>query len=343
MTTHHSSLITHHFSGRRVLVTGANGFIGAWLIATLVELGAEVTGYDLSEQGALSLHPGLREKIGLVLGSTTDAARLSEALAERRVQTVYHLAANSNLGWAKSNPVSVFESNIQGSWCVLEACRQTGALEGIVVASSNTVYGEQQTREPFKEDLAFNPTHPYPASKACTDILARCYAAIFGMPIAVVRATNTYGGADPNLKRIVPDTCLKLLRGERPVILSDGSPEKGYLYVKDTVQAYLLVAARAAEDGIRGTAFNFHPARPTTVLELVRTIVKLSGRSDLEPEIRGKPGVYEYEYLSAERARQVLGWEPRFSLEAGLAETYAWYRDNNGTALETAADRFVKV
>jgi CDP-glucose 4,6-dehydratase len=336
-------MLNDAFKGRRVLVTGANGFIGAWLISALAEQGADVTGFDLADEGALSLHSGLREAITLTLGKTTDQALLERVLVERGIQKVYHLAANSNLGWARSNPEPVFESNIQGTWCLLEACRRKDDLESIVVASSNTVYGQHETREPFDEDQAFNPTHPYPASKACADIIARCYAANFGLPIAVVRATNTFGGADPNLKRIVPDTCLKLLRGERPVILSDGSPEKGYLYVKDTVRAYLMLGARAAEDGIRGSAFNFHPPRPTTVLELVKTIVKVSGRPDLEPEIRGKPGAYEYEFLSAERARHTLGWEPRFSLEAGLAETYAWYREHSGAALETAADRFVKV
>jgi CDP-glucose 4,6-dehydratase len=332
-----------YFNRRRVLVTGANGFIGAWLIQTLVGLGAEVTGYDLSEQGALSLHPGLRERIGFVLGQTTDQALLQSALDERAIQTVFHLAANSNLGWAKQHPVPVFESNIQGAWCVLEACRLAGRLESIVVASSNTVYGDQPSREPFTEDLALNPTHPYPASKACTDLIARCYAANFQLPLGIVRATNTYGGADPNLKRIVPDTCLKLIRGERPVILSDGSPEKGYLYVKDTVRAYLMVAARAGEDGVRGRAFNFHPAKPTTVLELVNTIVEVSGRTELAPEVRGKPGVYEYEYLSAARAERVLGWTPQYSLTEGLAETYAWYQQSAGTALEAASDRFVRV
>jgi CDP-glucose 4,6-dehydratase len=336
-------MLEDYFQGRRVLVTGANGFIGAWLVAELVNLGAEVTAYDMADQGALSLHPGLREKIFLALGRITDQAWLQEVLADRRVRTVYHLAANSNLGWAKSNPVSVFESNIQGCWSVLEACRRYDQLESVVVASSNTVYGEQSTREPFTEDFAFNPTHPYSASKACADIIARCYAANFGMPISVVRATNTFGGADPNLKRIVPDTCLKLLRGERPVILSDGSPEKGYLYVKDTVRAYLMVGARAADQGVRGAAFNFHPARPTTVLDLVKTMVKVSGRVDLEPEVRGKPGAYEYEFLSAERARQVLDWQPQYSLEAGLAETYAWYREHSGAELQAAADRFVKL
>lgn len=332
-----------YFKGRRVLVTGANGFIGAWLIRTLVDVGAEVSGYDMADQGALSLHPGLRERIELALGKTTDQARFQEVLTANRIQTVFHLAANSNLGWARSNPVSVFESNVQGSWCVLDACRQYGEVESMVVASSNTVYGEQERREPFPEDLSFNPTHPYPASKACTDIIARCYAWNFQMPIAVVRATNTYGGADPNLKRIVPDTCLKLIRGERPVILSDGSPEKGYLYVKDTVRAYLMVAARAAEHGVRGTAFNFHPVRPTTVLELVNTTVKISDHPDLQPEVRGQPGKYEYEYLSAERARRVLDWQPQYSLEQGLAETYAWYKQHHGAELETASDRFVRV
>ena len=336
-------MLEQTFQGRRVLVTGANGFIGAWLIRTLVDLGAEVTGYDMASEGALSLHPGLRERISLELGQTTDQHKVERVLADDRIDVVYHLAANSNLGWAKTNPVAVFDSNIRGSWSVLEACRTYGQLSSIVVASSNTVYGEQPTREPFTEEFAFNPTHPYPASKACTDIIARCYAWNFNLPIAVVRATNTYGGADPNLKRIVPDTCLKLIRGERPVILSDGSPEKGYLYVKDTVRAYLMVGARAAEDGVRGTGFNFHPARPTTVLELVRTIVKISDHPELEPEVRGKPGAYEYEFLSAERARQVLGWEPQYSLEQGLAETYAWYTAHHGAALESASDRFVKV
>jgi CDP-glucose 4,6-dehydratase len=336
-------MLSDYFKNRRVLVTGANGFIGAWLVAALVDLGAEVTGYDMADEGSLSLHPGLRERIFFALGKIHDEVWLHQVLADRGVRTVYHLAANSNLGWAKSNPASVFESNIQGSWSVLEACRKYGNLQSIVVASSNTVYGQQTTKEPFREDLAFNPTHPYPASKACADIIARCYAANFDMPIAVVRATNTFGPADPNLKRIVPDTCLKLIRGQRPVILSDGSPRKGYLYVKDTARAYLMVGARAAENGVRGTAFNFHPPQPTSVLELVKTIVKVSGRTGLEPEVRAERPPEEDEFLSAERANRVLGWEPQYSLEAGLAETYAWYREHSDGHLQVAADRFVKM
>lgn len=332
------------WAGRRVLVSGANGFIGAWLIKTLLDRGARPIGYDLSPEGAMRLHPGLREQVPLVLGKTTDADTFARALAEHEVDALFHLAANSNLGWARGNPVPVFEANIQGSWTVLEACRQYGKLTSVVVASSNTVYGEQQTEDAFTEDFPFNPTNPYAASKACTDVLARCYAGQYGMPVAVVRATNTFGGADPNLKRIVPDTCLKLLRGERPVILSDGSPRKGYLYIKDTVSAYLLVGECAAQDGVRGQAFNFHPPAPTSVLELVKLIVKVSGRPDLAPEVRGAPGKYEYEFLASDKAQRVLGWREAYTLEQALAETHAWYREHLGDEnLDQASDRFVRV
>ncbi|MCC7104110.1 MAG: NAD-dependent epimerase/dehydratase family protein [Chloroflexi bacterium] len=332
------------WAGRSVLVTGANGFIGAALLQTLVDLGARPVGYDLAADGALTLHPGLRERVPLVLGKTTDGDVFSGALAEHKIDTLFHLAANSNLGWARNNPVPVFESNIQGSWTVLEAARLYGKLSHAVVASSNTVYGEQQTEEAFTEEFPFNPTNPYAASKACTDVLTRCYAGQYGMPLAVVRATNTFGGADPNLKRIVPDTCLKLLRGERPVILSDGSPRKGYLYIKDTVSAYLTVAERSGQDGVRGQAFNFHPPNPVSVLELVRLIVKVSGRTDLEPEVRGAPGKYEYEFLSSAKAQERLGWNEAYTLEQALAETYAWYQQHMGAAeLTEASDRFVRV
>ena len=332
------------WTGRRVLVTGANGFIGAWLVSALLDLGARPVGFDLASDGALSLHPRASDRVPLVLGETTDDDTFSRALREHEIEIVYHLAANSNLGWARSHPVPVFQANIEGAWTVLEACRNYGKLIGLVVASSNTVYGEQTTEAPFTESFPFNPTNPYAASKACTDVLARCYAGQFEMPVAVVRATNTFGGADPNLKRIVPDTCLKLLRGERPVILSDGSPRKGYLYIRDTVAAYLLVGERAGQDGIRGEAFNFHPPTPISVLELVRAIVKVSGHLELEPEVLGAPGKYEFEYLSAAKAMKMLGWREDYTLEQALSETYAWYREHlEASELGRAADRFVRM
>jgi CDP-glucose 4,6-dehydratase len=319
------------WQGRRVLITGVQGFIGAWLAADLAERGALVIGYDRAERGALDLHAGLRERMTLVLGELTDQARLQLALDDHRVQTLIHLAAQSNIGVAKGSPVPAFETNIRGSWTVLEACRVYGALETIAVASSNTVYGEQE-RAPFTEDFALNANNPYASSKACTDILTRCYAATYGLPVALARATNTYGGADPNVDRIVPGTILKLLHNERPEIRSDGSPRKGYLYIKDTVQAYRILGERAAGPDVRGRAWNFHPDEPTSVLELVEAIVKVSGK-DLRPTVLGQPGKYEFEYLSAERAKQVLGWRQEYSLEAGLRESYDWYSAREAQAV----------
>jgi CDP-glucose 4,6-dehydratase len=325
--------------GRRVLVTGANGFLGAWLARALVDLGAVVVGYDKSDRGALDLHPDLKGEVDLLLGDLTDQPKLEETLAAREIQTVYHLGAQSSINIARGSPIPAFESNIRGTWCLLDACRAVGRVETIAVASSLTVYGEQE-HSPFDESFALNGSHPYAASKACTDILARCYAATWGLPIAVARTTNTYGGADPHLDHIVPGTFLSLLRGERPEITSDGSPTKGYLYVRDIVDAYLLLGRRAADPDVRGLAFNFHPDEPTSVLELVETMVKVAGRPDLPPFVTGAPGRYEHLHLSNERARGVLGWVPRYSLEEGLRETFAWYREHAGAELERAAQPF---
>ncbi len=332
-------MVQEFWRDRSVLVTGANGFIGAWLARTLHDHGARVTGYDKSDRGALDLHAGLKDAIDLVLGDLTDQGRLESVLAERGIRTLYHLGAQSNISIARGSPVPAFESNIRGSWTVLDACRAYGKLETIAVASSNTVYGEHQT-SPFDESFALNASNPYAASKVCTDVLARCYAATWGLPVAVARATNTYGGADPNLGRIVPNTLLMLLRGEQPVIKTDGSPTKGYLYVKDTVAAYLLLGERAADPAVRGTATNFHPDAPTSVRELVETMVRVADRPDLPPRITSELDNREYEHLTNRRARDVLGWTPRYSLEEGLRETLAWYREHGGDDLERAAQPF---
>jgi CDP-glucose 4,6-dehydratase len=320
---------------RRVLITGASGFIGAWLARTLIGLGAEVCGYDKSPGGALDLHPGLRDKLEIVLGDLTDQLGIEETLAERQIETVYHLAAQSSIALSKGSPVPAFVSNIQGTWCLLDACRAYGKLDTIALAASNTVYGDQQ-RAPFAEDFPLNGIHPYAASKVCTDVIARSFAATYGLPIAIARATNTYGTMDPHLDHIIPGTFFALLRGERPVIRSDGSPAKGYLYIADTVDAYRRLGERAADADVRGKAFNFHPERPSTVLELVQAIARIAGRQDLQPIIQGQPGKYEYEFLDTTRARTILGWEPRYSLEAGLAETYAWLKTQAGSALTQA-------
>ena len=329
----------HFWDGRRVLVTGPNGFIAAWLIETLVENGAVVVGYDRSPVGTLDLHPGLREKVELVIGDLTDQPKLEQTLAAHRVQTLFHLAGQSSISLSKGSPIPAFESNIRGSWCVLDAARTYGKLETIAVASSLTAYGDQETA-PFDESFALNGNDPYAASKACTDILARCYAASYSMPIAAARTANIFGPADPHLDHIIPGTLLMLLRGERPEIRSDGTPSKGYLHVSDIVQAYVLLGERAADPDVRGRAFNFHPDRPISVLELVRLMMKVADRPDLEPRITRQSDNRELVWLANERAKTVLGWDQRVTLEDGLRDTMLWLKRHAGAELEKAATVF---
>jgi CDP-glucose 4,6-dehydratase len=327
------------WEGRRVLVTGPNGFVAAWLIETLLENGAEVVGLDRSPVGALDLHPGLRDRIELVLGDLTDQPKIEAILAEYGIQTLYHLAAQSSISISSRSPVPAFESNIRGTWCVLDAARTYGQLDTIAVASSLTAYGDQDT-SPFDESFPLNGNDPYAASKACTDILARCYAATFGMPIAAARTANIFGPADPHLDHIIPGTLLALLRGERPEIRSDGTPSKGYLHVSDVVQAYVLLGERAAGLDVRGRAFNFHPDEPISVLDLVRLMMRVADRPDLEPRITRQSENHEQVWLANERAKRILGWEQRVALEDGLRDTLDWLRQHAGAELERAAQTF---
>jgi CDP-glucose 4,6-dehydratase len=329
----------HFWDGRRVLVTGPNGFIAAWLIETLVENGAVVIGYDRSPVGTLDLHPGLRDKVELVIGDLTDQPKLEQTLVAHGVQTLFHLAGQSSISLSKGSPIPAFESNIRGSWCVLDAARTYGKLETIAVASSLTAYGDQETA-PFDESFALNGNDPYAASKACTDILARCYAASYDMPIAAARTANIFGPADPHLDHIIPGTLLMLLRGERPEIRSDGTPSKGYLHVSDIVQAYVLLGERAADPDLRGRAFNFHPDEPISVLELVRLMMKVADRPDLEPRVTRQSDNRELVWLANERAKAVLGWDQRVSLEDGLRDTMLWLKQHAGAELEKAATVF---
>jgi CDP-glucose 4,6-dehydratase len=329
----------HFWRGRRVLVTGPNGFVAAWLIETLLDAGAEIVGFDRSPVGTLDLHPGLRDRVELVIGDLTDQPKLEKTLADHGVQTLFHLAAQSSISISSRSPIPAFESNIRGTWCVLDAARSYGKLDTIAVASSLTAYGDQDS-SPFDESFPLNGNDPYAASKACTDIIARCYAATYGMPIAAARTANIFGPADPHLDHIIPGTLLALLRGERPEIRSDGSPSKGYLHVSDIVAAYVLLGERAAGLDVRGRAFNIHPDEPISVLDLVRLMMTVADRPDLEPNITRQSNNREHVWLANERAKRVLGWRQETSLEDGLRDTLNWLRDHAGASLERAAQTF---
>jgi CDP-glucose 4,6-dehydratase len=313
---------------RPVLVTGATGLVGSWLVRRLREAGAGVVCLvrDWVPQSEL-VRARLLEQVTSVRGDVRDRDALERTLGEYEIDTVIHLAAQTIVGIANRNPVSTFESNIQGTWNVLEACRRSPAVKAVVVASSDKAYGDQ-TVLPYSEDTPLQGEHPYDVSKSCGDLIARAYAVSYSLPVAITRCGNFYGGGDLNWNRIVPGTIRAVLRGERPVIRSDGQYVRDYFYVEDGAAAYMLLAERLRRDAaLAGTAFNFSNELQVTVLELVRRILQAM-QSRLEPDIRNEASnEIRHQYLSAERARRLLNWSPLFTLEEGLARSIAWYRE----------------
>lgn len=317
-------------SRRTVLVTGAGGFVASWVCNALVDAGATVVGIvrDSPGERLLDRH-GIRERMSIVHGSIVDYATVERALNEYEVDTVLHLAAQAIVGAANRSPLSTFESNVKGTWNVLEACRVSRPDARVVVASSDKAYGDQPAL-PYREDSPLNGLYPYDASKVCTDVLARSYASTYGLAVAVTRCANIYGGGDLNWSRLIPGTIRSVLAGEDPVIRSDGTPERDYLYVTDAAAAYLALAERAADEGVRGRAFNFGWGEPVSALALVKRILEASG-STAQPQILGQAkGEIDRQYLDSTVARQVLGWQPRVPLTEGLRSTIAWYADYLG-------------
>lgn len=312
---------------RPTLVTGATGLVGSWLVRQLVEVGADVVCLvrDWVPQSEL-VRASLIEKVKVVRGDVRDQATLERALGEFEVDTVIHLAAQTIVGIANRNPISTFETNIAGTWCLLEACRHSPAVKQIVVASSDKAYGDQDIL-PYDESTPLQGQHPYDVSKSCSDLIAQTYAKSYGLPVVVTRCGNFYGGGDMNWNRIIPGSIRSIVRGQRPVIRSDGKYVRDYFYVEDGAAAYLTLAeALAAHPELCGEAFNFSNELNTTVLELVERLLKLMG-SDLTPDIRNEASnEIRVQYLSAAKARQMLNWKPHFTLDEGLQRTIAWYQ-----------------
>jgi CDP-glucose 4,6-dehydratase len=269
---------------------------------------------------------GIEERCTLALADLVDLDALVRVLNEHEVCEVFHLGAQTIVGTAHRSPLATWEANVRGTYTLLEACRTLGTVRRVVVASSDKAYGEHE-RLPYREDFALKPRFPYDVSKASADLIARSYADTYGMRVAVTRVANIYGPGDLNWSRIVPDTARALVSGERPVIRSDGSPERDYLYVEDAVDAYLAVAASLQRAELSGRAWNAGWGRPVRVIDLVRALIAVSGRA-IEPDVRGTgtpPGELDRQYLDSTAIREELGWEPHWDLERGLRATWEWY------------------
>jgi CDP-glucose 4,6-dehydratase len=316
-------------AGATVLITGAQGFVGSWLAERLLAEGARLVVPRRDEPAETRFRSaGLEQRCDVVQAELTELEGLLRVLAEYEVRWVFHLAAQTIVGTANRAPLATFEANVRGTYTLLEACRLAPGVERVVVASSDKAYGASD-RLPYQEDMPLRPVWPYDVSKACADLIARSYAAAFGLPVAVTRLANVYGGGDLNWSRIVPDTCRSLARGERPVVRSDGSPERDYLHVDDAVDAYLAVAGSLDRPDLRGRAWNAGRDEPLSVLELVRRLIAVSGRA-VEPDVRGEGtphGEIDREYLDSSAIREELGWTPRVELDEGLRRTWEWYAE----------------
>ena len=313
---------------RPTLVTGATGLVGAWTVRRLLALGADVVCLvrDWVPQSEL-VRGGLLERVRVVRGEIQHQPIVERLLGEYEIDTVLHLAAQTIVGIANRNPVSTFESNIQGTWVLLEACRRSPKVKQIVLASSDKAYGESPSL-PYDETTPLRGEHPYDVSKSCADLIASAYATTYGLPVAITRCGNFYGGGDLNWNRLVPGTIRSVVRNERPVIRSDGEYVRDYFYVEDGAAAYTLLAEKLAADrSLAGQAFNFSNEIQLTVNALVARLLGAMG-SALSPDVRNEAtNEIRTQYLDASKARRVLGWSPMFTLDEGLVRTIAWYRE----------------
>lgn len=315
------------WENKNVFITGCTGFLGSYLAKELVNSGANVTGLVRDRIPRSNLYDGKEhERMNFVFGELEDRALLERALGEYEIDTVFHVAAQAIVGVANRNPIATFETNIRGTWNMLEAARRSPLVKRIVVASSDKAYGDQE-KLPYDENMPLCGKHPYDVSKSCTDLISQAYYKTYGLPVCITRCGNLYGGGDLNFNRIIPQTIRSILKNEAPVIRSDGTFIRDYFYVEDAVKAYMLLAEKMNELNLEGEAFNFSNEIQLTVLELVNIILNLM-ESDLKPVILNQgSNEIRHQYLSAKKAREVLKWSPAYTIEEGLKKTIAWYKN----------------
>jgi CDP-glucose 4,6-dehydratase len=316
-----------YWKDKNVFVTGATGLLGSWLVKALVDNNANVVCLVRDAVPKSNLYQsGYHKKVVMVNGGLEDYFVIERTLNEYEVDTVFHLGAQTIVGTANRSPLATFESNIKGTWNVLEAARNSRLVERITVASSDKAYGEQENL-PYTEDMPLKGRHPYDVSKSCADLIAQSYYYTYDLPVGITRCGNFYGGGDLNFNRIVSGTIKSILNNECPVIRSDGKYIRDYIFILDAVEAYLFLAEKLDNPAIR-SAFNFSNESQVTVLDVVKKILKLMNREDLEPVILNEAkSEIKHQYLSAEKARKRLGWKPKYNLDSGLRKTIEWYKE----------------
>jgi len=318
-----------YWRGKRVFVTGATGIVGSWLTEALVKRGAYIVAlvHDWDPQSDL-IRTGIINQLHVVNGALEDYATLDRAINEHEVDTVFHLGAQAIVTVANRAPLPTFETNIRGSYNLLESCRvHKDMVKRVVVASSDKAYGDSDVL-PYTEDMPALGRHPYDVSKSCTDLLAQAYWHTYQLPVGIARCGNIYGGKDLNWSRIVPGTIRSIIENKAPIIRSDGTFIRDYIYVKDAVEAYIGLAQALDRSEIRGQAFNFSSESHVSVIEIVNTVLRLMEREDLEPIILDQVRAeIKDQYLSSAKAWELLGWGAHYSLEEGLQKTIKWYKE----------------
>lgn len=323
-----SNIAKNFWHRKNVFITGCTGFLGSWLTLALVNRGANVVGLvrdNVPRANFFRLE--LDKRITSVRGEVENYFLLERIINEYEIDTVFHLAAQTIVTIANRNPMATFETNIKGTWNLLEACRRNSTVNRIIVASSDKAYGEHKNL-PYQEETPLRGSYPYDVSKSCEDLIAAMYHNTYQMPVCVTRCANFYGGGDLNFNRIVPGTIRSVIFNESPTIRSDGTSIRGYIYILDAAEAYLLLAEKMDELSIQGESFNFSNEIQLSVLDITRKILELMGKEDLKPIVQNKAtSEIKHQYLSAEKAKKLLGWQAKYSLDDGLKETIDWYRE----------------
>lgn len=320
-------MVSTFWNNKNVFITGGTGFLGSYLVKKLVNYGANVTILVRDYIPQSNIYRGEEyKKVNVVHGTLEDYLLIERTLGEYEIDTVFHLAAQAIVGVANRNPLGTFKSNIEGTWNILEAARKSPLIKRVIVASSDKAYGDQE-KLPYDENMPLQGKHPYDVSKSCADLIAQTYYETYKLPVCITRCGNLYGGGDLNFNRIIPQSIQSILNKEAPVIRSDGSFIRDYFYIEDAVDAYINLAEKVVELNLGGQAFNFSNEIQLTVLELVNKILKIMG-SSMKPIILNQ-GSNEiiHQYLSAKKARTVLGWSPNYTIDEGLSKTIEWYKD----------------